>query len=191
MKFTGAWSVYYQALVSSRLKICVTFVLTYIVSSMERPHQILAEEQQPSARSRGMSRGHRIICTSKFSLTAPCLEQDIYGIETCYQLILRSMAESVTYLLTQQLAGQCMRRAMLYKENLCSKKATFITIEPPRVSLLDFLPLISQAHPTGSGGPSRGQGRIRKAECLSDLNDGERRVVGLRLGFEKVEDRVF
>ncbi|GFZ00988.1 hypothetical protein Acr_14g0006230 [Actinidia rufa] len=74
--------------------------------------------------------GQRITCTAKFPLTAPCLEQDIYGMETSYQLSLRGMVGLVTYLLTRQLA----------------RRATFIAIEPPRVSILDFLSLISLAH---------------------------------------------
>ncbi|GFZ10109.1 hypothetical protein Acr_21g0007080 [Actinidia rufa] len=54
-------------------------------------------------RSQGTS-GKEETCTVMFPLTTPCLDRDVGDMMTSYQLGLRSMAESVAYSLTQQLA---------------------------------------------------------------------------------------
>ena len=102
MTCTRARLKHYHVLTSSGLRVCITVELS-LHSKLGSVTVPKVGQGQQSVAIQKYVRGQRITYTTKFSLTTPCLEQDIYGMETCYQLSLRSMVELVTYLLIRRL----------------------------------------------------------------------------------------
>ena len=117
---SGARSKHRQALTSFELRICIITEMSLYSkpdgSTVPKVGQETTVSGDPDVCQGTKDNLHGEI----FSDNPPCLEQDIYGMKTCYQLSLRGMVGAVIYLLTRQLTRRGTHRAMLYKENICS-----------------------------------------------------------------------